>query len=454
MKVAVVGGGGFRTPVLESSLRGVAEHLRLDQLALHDIDEARLARIGLVLRGLDAEGGTSIPRVLTTTLPEALEGADAVLVAIRVGGDPGRAIDEQVPLEHGVLGQETVGPGGIAFALRTVPVMQRLARSIAERAPGAWVLNFTNPAGLVTESIRPILGERAIGICDSPTSLCTHVASALGRKADGLRYRYLGLTHLGWLTGVLDGDEDLLPGLLGSPALERIDEARLAGLESVRARGVIPNEYLVYYERHAELASALAGQGTTRGADIARQQRAFWAERDPDPAGALASWRAALDARHSTYMSEARQHDAAPPLDTPPANDASQVPELEHGYGGVAAAFLRAVRAGPATRLTIETPNAGRMRRLDEAAVLEGPCTVGPDGVVADPAPTLPDGLAALVARVHHVERLTVRAAEERSAALALEAMAAHPVVPSREVAARILAAYLERHAELRGWRR
>src|SRR5262249_27253336 len=156
--------------------------LGLDRVALYDVDEARLARIGAVLEGLEAERGQRLSLGVGTDLDEALEGADFVFCAIRVGRLEGRVLDERVPLGAGVIGQETTGPGGICFALRTVPVMVRLAETVAARAPGAWFVNFTNPAGLVTEAVREVLGDRAIGICDSPAGLCRRVAVALGRR--------------------------------------------------------------------------------------------------------------------------------------------------------------------------------------------------------------------------------------------------------------------------------
>src|SRR5205085_8209716 len=128
------------------------------------------------------------------------------------------------PLGLGVLGQETTGPGGICFALRTIPVMVRLAETMAEHAPRAWLINFTNPAGMVTEAVQQILGDRAVGICDSPSGLCRRVARAVGRDPETLWFEYFGLNHLGWLQGVRDGDTDLLPDLLADDdALESFE---------------------------------------------------------------------------------------------------------------------------------------------------------------------------------------------------------------------------------------
>src|SRR5919202_813544 len=169
MKLTVVGGGGFRVPLIYGALLEKARALSLDEVVLHDIDEARLASIATVLEGLAAEHGERLPFRTTTVLEDAVEGADFVFCAIRVGQLEGRVVDESIPLALGVLGQETTGPGGICFALRTIPVMVALAHAMAARAPQGWLINFTNPAGMVTEAVRPILGGRAVGVCDSPS---------------------------------------------------------------------------------------------------------------------------------------------------------------------------------------------------------------------------------------------------------------------------------------------
>src|SRR5262249_45051982 len=160
MKVAVLGGGGFRVPMVYGALLARADRLHIDEVGLYDVDEARLGRIAPVLDGLALERGRELPFRPTTDLDEALDGADFVFCAIPVGQIGGRVVAERVPLDEGVVGQETTGPGGICFALRTVPVMVRLAERVAARVPAAWFVNFTNPAGLVTEAVQGVLGGR------------------------------------------------------------------------------------------------------------------------------------------------------------------------------------------------------------------------------------------------------------------------------------------------------
>ena len=439
MKVTVFGGGGFRAPMLDRSLAWGANAIGVDEVVFHDTSEPRLRMIADVLHAMDDERGGGLPRRTTTDLNDALDGAGAVLAAIRVGGNAGRIVDEIVPVELGVLGQETVGPGGISFALRTLPVMREMASAVAARAPGAWFLNFTNPAGLVTEALRDILGDRAVGICDSPISLGRAVAAALGRSPRALEFDYAGLNHLGWLLEVREDGRDLLPELLASERAAEVEEVRLFGLERIRELGMIPNEYLAYYEQTDAIVGRMRQRGATRGQLVQEQQLGFFDQRYDTPEDALLGWRRARDARHAGYMDEAGGDRAAE------AYAASTNDPADEGYGAVAVGFLRAVATDASERLILNTANAGRMPFLDDDAVVETPNLVGRNGPSPVPVGELLPAQRDLLARVKEVERLTLRASSERSAELAIDAIARHPVVGSRPLAERIFAGYLER---------
>jgi 6-phospho-beta-glucosidase len=439
MKLAVLGGGGYRTPLLVGALTRVPG---IERVVLHDVSDDRLDRIASVLRGSDEP--LSFPVETSTDLDAAVDGADAVLAAIRPGGMEARIVDERVPLTLGVLGQETVGPGGIAFALRTIPAMRQAAASIERRAPRAWLVNFTNPAGIVTEAVRDVLGDRAVGICDSPTALCARVAAALDAPRSSLAFDYAGLNHLGWLVGVADANGgELLPRLLeDTDRLGRIEEAAAFGLERVRTLGALPNEYLLYLERADPIVRELEARGETRGQEVDAQQRDFFRGPIGEDAAMRSRWRAALDRRNLTYMDEVR-----------PANRAAApAPEApgEEGYAAVAVEFLRAVTSDRPARLILDAANRGRLEGIGDDEVIEASCEVDRGGIRTAPGRPLPPEAAALVSRIKEVERLTIEAAATGSAELALEAIAAHPLVPSRDVASRILEGYLERQPGLR----
>lgn len=434
----------------------------VDELVLQDVSESRLARVAAVIEGLRHERGRG-PSVRTTTSPiEAVDGAAVIFCAIRVGGLEGRVVDETVPLREGVLGQETVGPGGICFALRTVPVMLELARIVSDRAPASWFLNFTNPAGLVTEALRDVLGDRVVGICDSPAALCKGVAAALGRRESDLAFEYAGLNHLGWLLAVRDEERNLLPDVLADDRrLGHLEHAKLFGPERLRELGMIPNEYLVYYETPRAVVDAIRRAGVTRAETLLAQQARFYAARFDGPADALAAWRSARDARHGTYMAEAwsavapepsepsdgnaegsigATHEPPPPRNDPHPNTGESD---EMGYAAIAAAFLRAVAGDSGETLILNVANRGRLSFLDDDAVVEVPCAVTAAGPKPRTVADLPPAQASLVSRIKEVERATIRAAVEDSRDLALQALVAHPLVPSRDVANTILSGYL-----------
>ncbi|WP_031074223.1 6-phospho-beta-glucosidase [Streptomyces sp. NRRL S-118] len=436
MKLTILGGGGFRVPLVYGALLGDRAEGRITHVTLYDVDADRLAAIGRVLAE-QAAGVPGAPVVTTATdLDEALRGAAFVFSAIRVGGLAGRAADERVALAQGVLGQETVGAGGIAYGLRTVPVATAVARRIAAVAPDAWVINFTNPAGLVTEAMARVLGDRVIGICDSPVGLGRRVARLLGADPDEAWFDYVGLNHLGWLRGVRVAGRDQLPRLLADPeALGSFEEGRLFGAEWLRSLGAIPNEYLHYYYFSREAVRAYRGAGRTRGAYLHDQQAAFYASPSLD------AWRATLADREATYMAANREAAGA-------GERAAE--DLEPGgYEKVALALMRAIARDERTTLILNVRNRTTLSVLDADAVVEVPCLVDAHGAHPVAVEPLPGHAVGLVTAVKAVEREVMAAAESGSRAAAVKAFALHPLVDSVTVARRLLDAYTAEHPGL-----
>ena len=444
MKIALLGGGGFRVPMVFDALLAHGGSLGLDEVTLYDVSEPRLAHITPVLEGLEQERGERLLFRPTTVLEDALDGADFVFCAIRPGQLEGRVVDERVPLDAGLVGQETMGPGGICMALRTVPVMVELARAAAERAPRAWFVNFTNPAGLVTEAIQDVLGGRAVGICDTPTSLCRRVAAALGRPQEELWFDYFGLNHLGWLRRVLDGDRDLLPDLLADDErLESFEEGRLFGGDWLRSLGMIPNEYLYFLYFASDTVDALRDGGASRGELLLRQQEVFYAGNGTTPQEALDAWRSARRERERTYFAEARSAAGLPDH----VDDGHQA----GGYEAEAIAVVQAITGNEGRVLILDTANRSSLPFLDERAVVEVPCVVGRAGAIPTAVGAVPEHARALIETIKDVERTTIRAALEGSSELAVKALALHPLVPSVNVARRIFEQYAARHRSLAG---
>jgi len=442
IKLTVVGGGGFRVPQIFQALSAADAAIRVTELCLQDVSPDRLAVTSAVLGQL-APSLARPPQVTTTTdLTAALTGADVVFSTIRVGGTRGRVSDEHVALRHGVLGQETVGAGGLAYALRTVPHAQRLARRVAEVAPQAWVINFTNPAGIITEAMREVLGNRVVSICDTPIGLMRRVASAVGHAPSEVSFDYVGLNHLGWLRTLEVDGVDLLPGLLADDArLDGIEEARVLGFDWVRALGMLPNEYLFYYDHHREALARLQQSEATRGQYLDAQQGAFYAAASADPARALEAWEAARHERESSYMEEAR------PAEERFERRAEDV--AGGGYQQVALELMTGLTTGQAGTMILGVGNDARgpaepllVPQLPASAVVEVPCSVDRDGVHPHAVAPVTGGMAGLMTSVKAAEQLLLQALAEGSRELAWRAFAAHPLVDSVTVARELVDAY------------
>jgi len=476
MRLMVAGGGGFRVPLIYRALCTGPYAGLVDECVLYDVDAHRLEVIAAVLASFRAQlpGSAQAPAVQTSTsLEMALAGADMVFAAIRPGGTAGRVGDERVAQGLGLLGQETTGAGGISYALRSIPPMLELAEAMRRLCPGAWLVNFTNPAGMVTEALVPVLGPKVVGICDSAGGLAHRAARAAGAALpDGVLagVGYYGLNHLGWLYRLEAGGRDHLPELLANPrALAGFEEGRLFSPELLAGLGCLPNEYLFYYYATEQAAAAMRSATETRGESIHRQQAGLYPRLAAAGAEAYALWDAARRSREEGYLAEAR-----------PGGEQRDEEDLAGGgYERVALALMRALSGGPATELILNVPNTlpdagsggAAIPGLPGDAVVEVPCRVGADGVVPmaqdRPAPAQLD----LMRRVKEVERLVVRAttpgpgsgkgipasndtggaggdggpgassgSARREAALA--AFARHPLVDSEELAARLLAGY------------
>ncbi len=434
MRIALVGGGGSRTPVLYRGLVERAASLDVERLALYDVDAGALGRVTKVLAGMDEVAGGGVPVTATTDLSEALTGADFVLSAVRAGGFAARAADEGIALRHGVVGQETVGPGGFALAVRNVPVLAAVARTMRERCPAAWLVNLTNPAGLVTQALVPLLDGRVVGVCDSAVALGRGVAEALDVPLASLHLRYGGLNHLGWLSEAwLDG-RDVLPDLLASPEAKRIEEVRLFGREAVCRQGAVPNEYLWFYEQPERAIANIAESGMPRGAFLLAEQRRLADELDAaaDGVAALDVYRRNLQTRNDTYLAVEAQLRRD---DRPDAFDSAG------GYHEMALSVVEAIACDRPTVLVVNTANRGALGFLADDDVVEVPAVVRRAGVFPLAA-AVPPGRRGLVEQVKAYERATIAAVTARSWRAAVAALAGHPLVPSAATAGAILADY------------
>jgi len=363
-------------------------------------------------------------------------------------------LDERIALRHGVLGQETTGPGGFAMALRSIPAILGYARLRDELCPNAWMFNFTNPAGLVAQALHDAGFARAVGICDSANGAQAAIAPRLGCAANDLRPEVFGLNHLSWTRRVMYRGEDVLPRLLADPEVLRETRLNIFEPALVRHLGMWLNEYLYYFYYAERAVAAISAEERTRGEEVLMLNRDLLAQlqqldlaRDFD--AALAVYYRYERRRSSTYMHYAQQ-DAPTPEEADALFSTTFLevdPHEGEGYAGVALDIMAALTTGEPHYTALNVPNAGAIAGMAADDVVEVSCVVDGDGVHPLPIGTIPDGPALLMQVIKRYERLTVRAVAERSRALAIDALMAHPLVLSYSRARALVDEYLAAHA-------
>jgi 6-phospho-beta-glucosidase len=412
VKVAVVGGGSTYTPELVEGFVTRSDRLPVDDLVLLDIDMDRLGVVGGLAQRMVRRAGWAGTVELTDDPRRAVEGADFVIVQLRVGGNQARFRDETIPLRFDCIGQETTGPGGFAKALRTVPVVLELAELTAEiGAPGAWFVDFTNPTGLVTQALLD-QGHRACGLCNVAIGFQREFAGMFGVEPARVTLDHVGLNHLTWERAIRVDGEDRLPELIADPP---VDEFEGSPIELIRALGAIPSYYLHYYYRTADV---LEHQRTHR----TRAEEVLEIE-----AGLLELYR-------------------DPALDTKP-----KLLEERGGawYSDAAAALVASLHAGTGDEQVVNVHNQGAIANLADDDVVEVPCTVDRDGAHAIATPPLAPEMLGLVQHAKAYERLAIEAARSGSRSRALLALMANPLVGDYDRAAPLLEALLDANRAL-----
>lgn len=400
MKVAVIGAGSTYTPELVSGMWRERERIGVEDLALHDIDAERRDVVGRLAERMLRRQGFDGRVTVTGDLDRSVEDADFVLIQIRVGGQRARLADETIPLEMGCIGQETTGAGGLAKAFRTVPVVLEVAERVRDlAAPGAWIIDFTNPVGIVTRALLDA-GHRAVGLCNVAIGFQRHLAELLGVDPGRVVIDQIGLNHLSWIRSVLVDGEDVLPGLLEAHGAALSDHVELPRrlLDHLRA---IPSPYLRYYYRHDEvLQEQLAG--VPRAATVAEiEADLLRMYRDPE----LTEKPALLEQRGGAYYSESA---------------IGLMASLVTGDGGLHVVDMR---------------NGTTITGLAGDDIVEVPARVGTTGMTPlaqrEPAPEI----LGLVQHVAAYERLAARAAAAGDIETAHAAALAHPLIGQERLA-------------------
>ena len=409
VKVAVVGAGSTYTPELVEGFARRADRFPMDELALLDIDPERLEVVGALAERMLRKVDWSGRLVRTGDRDEALEGADFVIVQLRVGGNKARYLDETIPLRFGCIGQETTGPGGFAKALRTVPVVLELADETARRgSPGAWFVDFTNPTGLVTQALLDE-GHRALGLCNVAIGFQRELAARFGVEPERVQLEHVGLNHLSWERAVLVDGVDRLPEILDH--LEEYSPEEDFPVALVRSLGALPSYYLRYYYFTEQILEHQRSGAKTRAEEV-MEIEAGLLELYKDPA--LDEKPKLLEERGGAFYSEAA---------------AQLVASLHAGTGDVQVVNLR---------------NEGAIPNLPDDDVVEISARIDRDGAHPRPLAPLAPELLGLVQHAKAYERLAIEAAVTGDRMTALKALLTNPLGPGADRAPGLLDALLE----------
>ncbi len=397
LKIAVIGGGSVYTPELIAGLISSELELPAESVVLMDIDPERLEIVGGLAKRM-ASSGAKFRLELTTDRRQALAGADFVIAQLRVGGMAARILDETTPLKFGVVGQETTGPGGFGKALRTIPIMLDIAEDMEELCPEAFLINFTNPSGIVTDALLRHNRVRSIGLCNVPMGMRHMIAGWLDADPAEVELDYVGLNHLSWVRGVRSAGGDAFDRAF-SAAVARAQQGEFAFSASLlETLAMIPSYYLRYYYQHDGILAEQKRAARTRGEEV-REIDGELLSLYADPS--LATKPESLNRRGGAH------------------------------YSTAALALISAIHNDKREVHIVNVRNAGALPDLPREAVVEVPALVDGDGVHPLASKPLPLYVRGLVQAVKVYEELTVEAAMKGDDRVALRALLAHPLVPS-----------------------
>ncbi|MFI7461017.1 6-phospho-beta-glucosidase [Nonomuraea sp. NPDC049646] len=399
MRLAVIGGGSTYTPELIDGFARLRDELPLTEIALIDPDATRLDLVAGVSRRMLRRAGHPAKVIATADVAAGVAGADAVLFQLRVGGQAARNVDETLPLECGCVGQETTGAGGLAKALRTVPVVLELAEQVRAHAPGAWIVDFTNPVGIVTRALLDA-GHRSIGLCNVAIGFQRRFARHLGVPPERVALGHVGLNHLTWERSVVVDGVDVLPRLLAEHGQELADDIGLpVGL--LRRLQVVPSYYLRYFYAH-DLVVGEQRAKPSRAAEVAAMEQQLL-ELYADPA--VDTKPDLLDKRGGAYYSEA------------------------------AVALIASLLGDRGDVQVVNARNDGTLPFLRDEAVIEVPARVSASGAAPLPVDPVEPLYAGLIANVSAYEELALDAALHGGADRVRNALLAHPLIGQEAIA-------------------
>jgi 6-phospho-beta-glucosidase len=444
MKLTIIGAGGVRTPLILNAIVKRNDRLGIKKLALLDIDKKHLELIAKVSEPIERKQRGSIEILRTTDAKAALDGADFVITTFRVGGIEGRILDEKLALDHNVIGQETTGPGGFAMAMRSIPVMFEYIQIMKKVCPDAWLINFANPSGLITEAVTSNhLWEKIVGICDGPSTLWAVAATLLNAGSlNDVALDYFGLNHLGWIRSVRYNGKECLSDILSMLV-------KMGGFpgypfkpDFLTALGLIPNEYLHYFYSSDHALKKLKSKKKSRGEMLLESNNRLFLELQNSTGKNIQEiYHKYLKDRDGSYSDHFDGRGFGVGFNMERINDLAP-----DGYAGVALDFMEGILGIHPVKLILNVPNNTSIHGMDSDDVVEICCQVNKNGITNQSVGVIPDHCLGLMKQVKAYEKLTVQSATQGSYKKAWMGLTLHPLVRDEENARLILDEYIAAH--------
>lgn len=451
MKIAVIGGGGVRSVFLAKSIAARAEELKINELVFMDNDEKKLRIYGTMAKKTSNLICPSLDFKITTNAVEAVENADYVITTIRVGGDDMRVKDERAALNMGVLGQETTGAAGLSFAMRSISALADYCELIKKHSKkGCKVFNFTNPAGVVSQTLRDMGYDFTYGICDAPSGMLRSFEKLYGAEEGSAKGEIYGLNHLSYFTSIKINGKEMIDEIIDNDEAYEKTDLRYFEKDLLKSRKSVLNEYLYYFYYREKALANILNADKTRGEQIAEINRHMTAELEKvdienDFETALGIFEHWYGERENNYMASETGIKRKEPwkFDIFGKDDG--------GYAGVALKFIEIAISGKTDSMILCVPNNGAIEGLLDSDVVEITCDIDKNGAVPHRFGKVDEQNLELIRRVKNYERLASEAIRTKSREKAIEALTLHPLVNSYSIAKELTDKYIEYNKEYTG---
>jgi 6-phospho-beta-glucosidase len=444
MKIAVIGGGGVRSMFLAKSIAQKAERLHIDELCFMDNNEKKLRIYGGMAVHVASLLCPALKFTLTTDAVDAVRDADYVITTIRVGEDDMRAKDERIALGKGVLGQETTGAAGFSFAMRSVPALAEYCELIKKYSKrNVKVFNFTNPAGVVSQTLRDMGYDFTYGICDAPSGMLRSFALLYNESPDNISGEVYGLNHLSYFKSIILNGKEIMNELIENDDAYIKTDMRYFSKELLRDRKSVLNEYLYYFYYREQAVENILKAEQTRGEQIRDINKHMTAELsamdiENDFEGCLKVFERWYGMREGSYMASETGVKRTAPWKF------DMYEEDDGGYAGVALKFIETAQSGTTGTMIMCIPNNGSINGLRDDDVVEITCDVNADGCTPHYIGDVDEQNLEMIRRVKIYERLSSKAIREKDRAAAVQALTLHPLVNSYSLAKELVDEFIE----------